>query len=105
MFQTLNLEDRPWFRKKIIGLIMLIVAGVVVLEIWMVNRLATYGEQLSKLEEIKGSLITENELLENEIAEKSSLVHLEEKAKSEGFSPIKALKFVKETQKDLALGQ
>jgi cell division protein FtsL len=105
MFQSLNLEDRPWFRKKIIGLILLIVAGVVVLEIWMVNRLATFGEQLSKLEEIKGSLITENELLENEIAEKSSLIHLGDKAKEEGFGPIKALKYVKETEKDIALGQ
>ena len=58
MFEIFNLEDRPWFRKKIIGLILLIVAGVAVLEIWMVNRLATYGEQLGKLEEIKGKLST-----------------------------------------------
>lgn len=104
MFQTLNLEDRPWFRKKIIGLILLVVAGVAVLEIWMVNRLATYGEQLSKLEEIKGSLTTENELLENDIAEKSSLSHLGEKAKAEGFIPIKTLKYVKETAQDIAFG-
>lgn len=105
MFQTLNLEERPWFRKKIIGLILLVVAGVAVLEIWMVNRLSTYGEQLSKLEEIKGSLLTENELLENQIAEKSSLAHLGEKAKAEGFIPIKSIKYVQETMTDIALGK
>ena len=64
------------------------------LEIWMVNRLATYGEQLSKLEEIKGKLLTENELLENEIAAKSSLSHLGEQARSEGFVPIRNIEVI-----------
>ncbi len=103
MLERFNLENKPWFRKKIIGLIILVVGLVAVLEIWTVNRLATYGEQLSKLEQIKGSLTTENELLENQIAEKSSLSHLNDQALSEGFRPIKDVAVVKKLE--IALSQ
>ncbi len=97
MFERFNLENKPWFRKKIIGLILVVVAVVAVLEIWMVNRLATYGEQLSKLDQIQDALVTENELLENEIAEKSSLSHLGEAAKEQGFSTIKNMEYLEDT--------
>lgn len=103
MLERFNLENKPWFRKKIIGLIILVVGLVAVLEIWTVNRLATYGEQLSKLEQIKGSLSTENELLENQIAEKSSLSHLSEQAAAEGFRPIRDVAVVKKL--DIALNK
>ena len=103
MLEKFSLENKPWFRKKIIGLIILIVGLVAVLEIWTVNRLATVGEQLSNLETIKISLSTENELLENQIAEKASLSHLSEQAVSEGFRPIRDVAVVKKL--DIALNQ
>lgn len=62
---------------------------VLVLEIWMANRLSTYG---SKIEETKGAqskLELENQILENEVARKSSLLSLEPKAASIGFNAVK----------------
>jgi cell division protein FtsL len=104
MLERFNLENKPWFRKKLLALILVVVAVVAVMEIWMVNRLATYGEQLSKLDEIKDSLVTENELLENEIAEKSSLSHLGEAAYEQGYAPIKKIEYVKDNS-EIASGQ
>jgi len=96
MLERFNLENKPWFRKKLLALILVVVAVVAIMEIWMVNRLATYGEQLSKLDQIQDSLVTENELIENEIAQKSSLSHLGEAAKEQGFYTIKNIEYFKD---------
>jgi hypothetical protein len=65
-----------------------------VLEIWLVNRLATYGEQLSKLDRLKVGLLLDNEILENQIAEKSSFNKIISQAKLLNFGKIKNLEYI-----------
>lgn len=75
---------------------MLIVIPVIVLEIWSLNRLSTYGEQISSLEKTKASLKLDNQILENEIAQKSSLRIMENISKSYGFKNISKVEYVKD---------
>lgn len=75
------------------GLIILIVA---VLEIWSVNRMATYGAEITKLEHSKSVLKLENQLLENEIAQRSSLTNIERYRIYLGFEKVKKIEQVKD---------
>lgn len=87
-------ETDSILRKKIIILPVVIILLVSVLEIWVVNRLATYGDQISQLQQREASLRMENELLENEIAEKSSLNQVDKASKSLGFEKVKNFEYV-----------
>lgn len=89
-----QIETNAWTRKKILmffGLILLIVA---VLEIWSVNRLATYGEQINRLERSKAALKLENKLLEYEIAKNSSLSESEKYAPYLGFDTTHQVEYL-----------
>lgn len=88
-----EIEYNSWFRKKLLMFFALIIVIVSVLEIWAVNRLATFGSEISKLELAKNSLQMENEILENKIAEKSSLLKIEENSKIFGFKKITKLEY------------
>lgn len=87
-------ETDSILRKKIIILPILIILLVSVLEIWVVNRLSTYGDQISQLQQREASLRMENQLLENEIAEKSSLIQVDKASKSLGFEKVKKFEYV-----------
>lgn len=71
--------------------------AVFVLEVWLVNRLATYGDKIQELKQAQASLELENQVLENSIAEKMSLTSVEREAGELGFSSIKDIEFVKQT--------
>lgn len=95
-------EAQP--KKKILRItkLLAIVFGVVlVLEVWMVNRLSTYGTKIEELKAIEANLQLENQVLENTIAQKASLKQVELKAVLLGFSSIKNLEYV--TFPELAL--
>ncbi len=74
----------------IVGVILLVVT-----EIWATNRLATYGLEISGLQQSKTAIILENQLLENEIAQKSSLLNIETSSKDLGFGKISNLEYIK----------
>lgn len=89
-----QIENNAWTRKKILmffGLILLIVA---VLEIWSVNRLATFGEQINELERSKAALKLENKLLENEIAKHSSLSEAQKYVPHLGFQTTMKVEYL-----------
>ena len=86
-----ELEYQPWLRKKIIIFLGLLVLLLTVFEIWAVNRLSTYGQQISKIEESKASLKLENEVLENEVAKRNSLTEVKSQAQTVGFEKVKAI--------------
>lgn len=65
------------------------------LEIWMVNRLSTYGYKISELQKTKAALNLENQILENLIAEQVSLSSMESRANELGFALIKNLEYIK----------
>lgn len=94
--------NRPHtFKKKILPIIIFLILSIVVVEIWAVNRLATYGTQISKLENAKQSLVLENQVLENQISQKSSLKLMDEKTQTLGFKRVKNIEVIKNI--DLAL--
>lgn len=93
-----RLETSSQMRKKIITLVAVLVVAVVFLEIWAVNRLATYGEQINKLEKAKAALLLENQVLENEIAQKSSLSEMAVLSEYLGFTKVSKMEYVQGSQ-------
>ena len=88
--------------KKLIGLSLLIILPLVVLEIWSINRLATLGVDINKMNATASSLKLENQVLQNQIAKRSSLETIDNNAKALGFQNIKSVQKV--TASNLALG-
>lgn len=77
---------------KIIGVFLII---VFILEIWMVNRLSTYGTKIEQLQEAEVNLKLENQILENQIAQNNSLAQIEERSSLLGFGNTKNLEYIK----------
>lgn len=90
-----SLETPLYFKRKIvIGLVLLIIF-VVTIEIWVANRLATFGEKINGLEATKYSLKLENDNLKNQIAQKKSLNLNQKKSLNLGFGKIKNIEYIK----------
>ncbi len=100
---SLHTFNQPLYLKtKALGLFLVVVLFLIVLEVWAVNRLATFGLQISKLERTKSDLRLENQVLRNKIAKKASLSQIEILSKNLGFVGIKTLQYVSDS--GLALG-
>lgn len=84
------------FGRKMIFCLLLTFVLIVVLEIWIVNRLSTYGEKINKLENIKISLIAENQYIKNQISQKSSLLELQTLSEKLGFRKIQKIEYINE---------
>ena len=69
-----------------------------ILEIWVMNRLSTFGEQIVKLERSAAELKLENKILENQIAEKSSLRAVKEYSRVLAFTNIKNITYIKPSE-------
>ena len=83
--------DQADLKKRMLLIIFILIIPAVVLEIWSVNRLATLGPKINTLEQAKAKLTLENQVLENEIAQKSSLSEVEDQSKQLGFQRIKSV--------------
>ena len=75
--------------------VILFILVITIIEIWVVNRLSTYGAQILALEKTHESIKLENKILENQIAEKSSLLRIKEEAKKNGFENISKIEYIK----------
>lgn len=82
------------FNKKIIFGVFLIFIALVVLEIWAVNRLATFGEKINQIERLKAQIHLENQILENQIAQGSSIKNLKDLTMDAGFQKISTLYYI-----------
>lgn len=85
-------------KKQLMKTIKLTIGGLflfLVLEVWLVNRLSTYGEKIQQIKLAEVSLSLENQNLENEIAQNSALAIMELRAKNLGFENIKNLQYLK----------
>ncbi|MDO8498817.1 MAG: hypothetical protein Q7S44_03455 [bacterium] len=85
-------------RKKIfrvfkVGLVCLF--ALLFIEIWLSSRLATYGNKIQELKTAQAELKLENQILENSIAEHTSLISLEPQATALGFTTIKTIEYMK----------
>lgn len=84
--------------RSLFKIIIPVLIFVFLLEIWMVNRLATYGNKIQEIKQAKAQLELENQVLENLVAENSSLISLEEKAAHWGFDSAKNWEYIKSSQ-------
>lgn len=92
LISLLTLEN--FTKRKVYTVLFLIVILVTILQIWSSNRLATYGEQISKLEHAKEQLITDNSLLEAQIESEASLSNISQKSQELGFTVSKNVKYL-----------
>lgn len=76
---------------KLIKFFLCFLIIVFVIEIWVANRLSTYGKQIQDLKQMQTNLILENQILENSIAQNMSLHIIEQRAGMLGFSSAVAL--------------
>ena len=90
-----SLESPLYFKRKIVIGLVLIVIFVIILEVWVANRSATFGEKINSLEATKYSLGLENDYLKNQIAQKKSLNLNLKKSLNLGFGKIKNIEYIK----------
>ena len=87
-------QEKRSFPKRFIFIgISLIV--LVVLEIWVNNTTATFGQKLSSIENSERSLLLENRVLENEIAKQMALGNIASKSATLGFIKPKKIQYVR----------
>lgn len=79
--------------KRLLKIAVIFTLAVLSLELWTVNRLSTYGDRIQSLKEAQSRLELENQVLENTIAQESSLSVLEERAYQLGFNNIKSYQY------------
>ena len=92
-----SLETPSYFKRKLVIGIVLLVIFVVTLEIWVANRLSTFGEKINSLESTKYSLELENDYLRNQVAQKKSLLLNQKKSMNLGFNKIKNVEYIKDS--------
>lgn len=89
-----DIEPSRFSKKRVISLLVVLLVVVVIVEIWSANRLATYGEQINKIEQAKANLELENQILSNEVSKASSLAKLGDYATSLGFESISHIQYL-----------
>src|SRR5437868_3905759 len=90
--QQPKLPSSPFVRFFKIGIAIFIIG--VVLEVLVVNRLATYGDKISQLERQKTELELENADLKDKLFNKVSLDFISKKSSSLGFEKIKNVEYI-----------
>lgn len=73
-------------RKKILIPVGVFLIFVIVLQIWVMNRLSNLGAMSIEIDQSKATLALENQILENQIADKSALQKLKPLADNLGFT-------------------
>ena len=81
-------------RKFVVAAGVLILALVIV-EIWVIHTLSGYGQKARKIEELQKNLELENEILENEISEQSSLNKIASSSASYGLDKPKKVRYIR----------
>lgn len=69
------------------------------IEIWIVNRLSTYGDKIYQLKQAQANLELENQVLANSVAISSSMIVLEQKATPLGFNNINQIEYIRFSDK------
>lgn len=83
------------FSKKYIMFSILGLLSLVIIQIWVSNITLVYGEKFESTQNIKGTLLLENKLLENTISAESSLLEVATKSSDFGFSKPESIKYIR----------
>lgn len=87
-------QEKRTFPKKYIFIGMALIA-LVVLEIWVNNTMATFGQRLASIEDSQEAFQLENRVLENEIARQVSLGNIASASARLGFVKPKTIQYVR----------
>lgn len=91
-------EQENKYKKKlsIVTIALVSVLGIMfIFQVLMANWFSTYGERIQELNVKKSELVLQNQILENQIAERTSMARVEESASSIGFTKIENILYVK----------
>jgi hypothetical protein len=78
--------------KKLLIAIWIIYSVEYLVALTVVNLYASKGERLAELEQQKQQLALDNQILENELSLRASLLYIKSQALRLGFVPIKTIK-------------
>lgn len=87
--------EKEKFPKRNITLVGLFLGVLVIVEIWVSHTLVGYGEEFKNMENLKKTLSSENQFLENEIAKYSALSNVASKSAALGFTKPKKVQYIR----------
>lgn len=87
-------KSKGLLNKKILTVLSVTFLVCLVIEVWTVNRLSSYGAKLNQIKSAQINLELQNQVLENEIAQKTALSYIEKAADSLGFANIKNIEYL-----------
>lgn len=82
-------------RKKPFIIIALCLLVLIIAQIWVNNTVVSYGGRFENISKLKETLEMENQLLENEIANDSSLTNIATKGAELGFSRLESIQYIR----------
>lgn len=88
-------EPKKGFSKKYVALTVFGLLLLTVIEIWVNNTMVTYGEKFENMSSLQKNLTMENQILENEIAKKTSLQSIASKSAELGFSKVESIQYIR----------
>ena len=88
-------EEKGKFPKIHIFLVSMSLIVLTLVEIWVSNTVIGYGEKFGKLSSLEKRLRLENQILENLIAENSSLVSIASKSAQLGFIDGQSIQYIR----------
>lgn len=92
-FDTQSSQDR--FPKKYIVMAVICFVTLIITEIWASNTAIAYGEKYEKLSVMEKNFKMENQILENDIANNSSLKTIASKSAELGFSSKVSVEYIR----------
>lgn len=92
-FETQDQQKR--FSKKYIILAVFCLLALTLVEIWASNTAVAFGEKYEKLSALEKNLKTENQILENEIADNASLRTIASKSAQLGFIKHPGIEYIR----------
>lgn len=81
--------------KKFITLSIISILILVIIEVWASNTVVTFGDRLERVSALQQSLRMENQILENEIANRSSLINIASESAILGFSKPSDVQYIR----------
>jgi len=87
-------EEPSKFPKKVIGLYGLVFLALIVAQVWANNTLATFGKGFDEIQQKDAALQLENQVLENKIAELSSINKIASESATLGLTTPKSIQYV-----------
>lgn len=95
IIKKFDIEEQKKFPKRMTFFSVAILTTLVVLQIWANNTLATYGAKLESISILNQTLEMENLVLQNKIAEASSLNNIASKSATLGLSIPKSVQYLR----------